>query len=74
MVVARGVVKSYRDEKGWGGISSDELPPGHDCWVHFSVIEGDGYRTLQAGDVVEFEHEPAVQDSWRFRATRVTKL
>jgi CspA family cold shock protein len=72
--VARGIVKFFRPDKGWGAISSDDLPVGRDAWVHFSVIEGDGYRSLQEGDVVDFDFEAAVQDSFRFRATRVSKL
>jgi cold shock protein len=72
--MASGVVKFYVSEKGWGGISSDALPPGKDCWVHFSAIEGSGYRQLNEGDLVEFDYEPAVQDSWEFRATRVRKV
>lgn len=38
--------------------------------MHFSVIEGSGYRALTAGDVVEFDYEPARQDSFSFRAPR----
>jgi CspA family cold shock protein len=72
--MARGVVKFYRDEKGWGAISSPELPDGRDAWVHFSVIDGDGYRSLTEGDAVEFDYEEAMQDSFRFRATHVRKL
>jgi CspA family cold shock protein len=72
--MARGVVKFYRDEKGWGAISSAELPAGRDAWVHFSVIDGDGYRSLTEGDAVDFDYEQAMQDSFRFRATRVRKL
>ena len=68
--VARGVVKFFKDAKGWGAIASGELPDGRDAWVHFSVIEGDGHRSLQAGDVVDFDYEPARQDSFTFRATR----
>jgi CspA family cold shock protein len=49
------------------------LPAGLDAWVHFSVIEVDGYRVLNAGGEVEFGYEPARQDSFRFRATRVRK-
>ena len=66
-------MKFYKADKGWGAISSPDLPEGRDAWVHFSVIEMDGYRTLEAGDLVEFDYEAAVQDSFRFRATRVRK-
>ena len=72
--MAMGVVKFYKAEKGWGAISSDQLPPDRDAWVHFAVIEGDGYRSLNQGDVVEFDYERARQDSFDFRATRVRKL
>jgi len=72
--MAMGTVKFYRDVKGWGAISSDELPEGCDAWVHFSVIVGDGYCCLTAGQRVEFTYEAAHQDSFRFRATRVRVL
>ena len=68
--MARGVVKFFKDAKGWCAIASGELPDGQDAWVHFSVIESDGHRTLRAGDVVDFDYEQARQDSFTFRATR----
>ena len=49
--MARGFVKFFKPDKGWGAITSDALPEGSDAWVHFSVIESDGYRALDAGDV-----------------------
>src|SRR5579872_1638367 len=61
--VCRGTVKFFRREKGWGGIESEDAPA--DVWVHFSAIDGDGFRELGAGDSVEFRWEPAFQDSWR---------
>lgn len=72
--MARGTVKFYKSEKGWGAISSPELPPGLDAFAHFSAIEAEGFRELHQGDAVEFDYEPAVQDSFRFVATRVRKL
>jgi cold shock protein len=68
-----GTVKFFKPEKGWGAIASSDLPEGFDAWVHFSVIETDGYRALEAGDSVEFSYEEAQQDSFRFRATWVRK-
>lgn len=68
-----GVVKFYLSEKGWGAIASEELPPGRDAWVHFSSIEGDGYRSLEAGEPVDFDYEAASQDSFSYRATRVRR-
>jgi len=70
--VCRGRVKFFNEEKGSGGIESNDTP--FDVWVHFSDIEGAGYRMLSAGDDVEFRWEIAVQDSWRCRATWVRKL
>lgn len=72
--MARGTVKFFKPDKGHGAIASPDLPHGLDAWVHFSVIEMDGYRVLNAGDQVEFDYEPTQQDSFRFRATRVRKV
>ncbi|MBV9486171.1 MAG: cold shock domain-containing protein [Frankiaceae bacterium] len=72
--MATGVVKFYRPDKGWGAISSSELPAGRDAWVHVSVIEGAGHRELVDGEEVEFDYEAAKQDSFDFRATRVRQL
>lgn len=72
--MARGTVKFFKPDKGHGAIASPDLPAGLDAWVHFSAIEMDGYRVLNAGDEVEFDYEPAQQDSFRFRATRVRKV
>lgn len=72
--MTNGVVKFFKAEKGWGAISSPELPAGRDAWVHFSVIEGTGYRVLAAGDLVDFDYEQARQDNFDFRATRARRL
>ena len=48
----RGIVKWFSNSKGYGFIGRDDGP---DLFVHFSAIEGDGFRTLQDGDTVEFE-------------------
>jgi cold shock protein len=72
--MARGTVKFFKPGKGHGAIASPDLPDGLDAWVHFSAIEMDGYRVLNAGDEVEFDYEPAQQDSFRFVATRVRKV
>ena len=60
--------------KGWRAITSPDQPDGFDVWVHFSAIEMDRYRSLNARDPVAFDCEPAEQDSFRFVATRVRKL
>jgi CspA family cold shock protein len=63
---SRGVVKFYKADKGWGAISSDDLPTGRDAWVHFAVIEGEGFRALSAGQIVEFTWRRARQDSFEY--------
>lgn len=48
----QGVVKWFSAEKGYGFIKQDTGP---DIFVHYSAIQGSGYRSLNEGDVVEFE-------------------
>ncbi len=48
----RGVVKWFNENKGYGFISRDS---GGDIFVHYSAIDGSGFRTLEEGDRVEFE-------------------
>src|SRR5215470_6865212 len=48
----RGRIKWFNNSKGYGFIGRDDGP---DVFVHYSAIPGDGYRTLQEGDLVEFE-------------------
>lgn len=50
-----GTVKFFNNEKGYGFISRDD---GDDVFVHFSNIEGSGFRTLEDGQKVEFEIGP----------------
>jgi cold shock protein len=47
-----GVVKWFNEKKGFGFITSDE---GSDIFVHFSAIEGSGFKTLSDGQRVSFE-------------------
>ena len=51
----RGTVKFFNNEKGFGFISRED---GDDVFVHFSNIVGENYRTLEAGQEVEFEIGP----------------
>lgn len=51
--MARGKVKWFSDEKGYGFIENSE--GGEDLFVHFSEISGEGFRTLEEGNEVEFE-------------------
>jgi CspA family cold shock protein len=50
-----GTVKWFNDAKGYGFISRDE---GDDVFVHFSAIQGGGFRSLQENQRVEFSVEP----------------
>jgi cold shock protein len=47
-----GTVKWFNDAKGYGFISQ---PGGDDLFVHYSAIQGDGYKSLAEGQEVEFE-------------------
>jgi len=50
-----GRVKWFSDAKGYGFIQQEDGSP--DIFVHFSVIEGTGFRSLQEGQLVDFEVE-----------------
>lgn len=51
-----GTVKWFNDSKGYGFITPDD--GGEDLFVHYSSVEGDGFRSLQEGQAVEFESAP----------------
>lgn len=50
--MAKGTVKWFNDSKGFGFIEQES---GDDVFVHFSAIEGEGFKTLAEGDSVTFE-------------------
>jgi cold shock protein len=52
LLVATGTVKWFSSEKGYGFISQEG---GDDVFVHFSGIEGGGYKNLEENQAVEFE-------------------
>jgi CspA family cold shock protein len=51
----QGTVKFFNSEKGFGFISRES---GDDVFVHYSNITGDGYKSLDEGQVVEFDVAP----------------
>ncbi len=53
--MATGTVKFFNAEKGYGFISREQ---GEDVFVHYSNIEGRGYRSLDEGQKVEFDVAP----------------
>ncbi len=50
--MARGTVKWFNDAKGFGFITTDD---GSDVFVHHTVIQGSGFRSLSEGDAVTFD-------------------
>jgi cold shock protein len=54
-MATQGTVKMFNAEKGYGFIQREG---GDDVFVHFSAIQGDGYRSLEDGQRVEFDVAP----------------
>jgi CspA family cold shock protein len=63
-----GKVKWFNSEKGFGFISVEGE---EDVFVHFSAIQGDGYKTLEEGQNVEFE---VVQGARGLQAANVVRI
>ena len=51
--MAKGVVKWFSNQKGYGFITPESS--GKEVFVHYSAVQGDGYKTLAEGDKVEFD-------------------
>ena len=66
--MARGKVKWFNNQKGYGFITPEN---GKDVFVHHSVIQGDGYKSLEEGQEVEFEIQNGPKGE---QATNVVKV
>ena len=66
--MASGTVKWFNDSKGFGFLATDD--GGEDVFIHYSEIQGDGYKSLEEGDAVTFEIEEGPKGP---RATNVEK-
>lgn len=67
--MARGTVKWFNDRKGYGFIIPDGMDI--DVFVHYSQIQSEGFKTLNEGELVEFE---LFQDTKGARARSVVRL
>jgi CspA family cold shock protein len=68
LIMERGSVKWFNVKKGWGFITRES---GNDIFVHYTGIVGEGFKSLDEGDYVEFEVEESPKG---LQATNVTKL
>jgi CspA family cold shock protein len=66
--MGRGKVKWFNNQKGYGFITDED---GKDVFVHHTAISGDGYRTLEEGQEVEFD---TVQSPKGVQAQNVKKV
>jgi len=66
--VQKGQVKWFNEGKGFGFIEREEGP---DVFVHFSAIQGEGFKSLIEGDAVEFE---VIEDEKGLKAQNVVKV
>lgn len=64
-----GTVKWFNEGKGFGFISNDD--GSGDVFVHFSAIQGDGYKSLSEGQKVTYDTEVDSRDSSKMRAINV---
>jgi len=66
--MVKGTVKWFNNQKGYGFITPEN---GNDVFVHHTAIQGEGYKSLEEGQKVEFEIEQGPKGE---QATKVVKL
>ncbi len=64
----KGRVKWFNENRGYGFITQED---GRDVFVHFSAIEGEGFKTLSEGEEVQFE---VIESEKGLQAAKVVKL
>ncbi len=64
----KGKVKWFSAEKGYGFIEQED---GEDVFVHFSAIQGEGFKTLEEGQAVEFEVTEGKRGPQAINVTRI---
>lgn len=67
--MATGKIKWFNDQKGFGFIADDN--GGGDVFVHYSIVEMDGFKSLKEGQTVQFESEKSEKG---LKATKVTPV
>ncbi len=70
--MSSGTVKWFNPEKGFGFITQDD--GNGDVFVHFSAIQGNGFKTLDEGQKVTFDVEQDPKNPSKSRAVNVVKL
>ena len=66
--MARGKVKWFNNKKGYGFITPES---GNDVFVHYSVIQSDGFKMLEEGQEVDFEIEQGPKGDHAINVTKV---
>ena len=68
---AHGVVKWFNDSKGYGFITS---PSGEDVFVHYSAINGEGFKTLTEGQEVEIDLQTGPKGLQALNVSKLTDM
>lgn len=67
--MAMGTVKWFNNAKGWGFICRQDGP---DVFVHYTQINGEGFKTLREGDEVQFDLRDGPRGQFAERVVRVS--